>query len=74
MPGIDRTVAEHQLNINPEAMPVKQRPRKFAPDRQKAISEEVDRLTEAEFISEVKYPQLLPAPENRSASRRHLRL
>ncbi|XP_064983554.1 uncharacterized protein LOC135624013 [Musa acuminata AAA Group] len=32
MPGIDRAVAEHQLNINPEAKPVKQRPRKFAPD------------------------------------------
>ncbi|XP_009391097.2 uncharacterized protein LOC103977328 [Musa acuminata AAA Group] len=56
MLGIDRTVAEHQFNINPEARPVKQRPRRFALDRQKAISEEVDRLTEAGFISEVKYP------------------
>lgn len=57
MPRIDLEVAQHQLNIFPEAHPVKQKPRKFALDRHKAISDEVDRLMEAGFITQVNYPQ-----------------
>ncbi|XP_065004107.1 uncharacterized protein LOC135636345 [Musa acuminata AAA Group] len=60
MPGIDPGVTQHHLNIHPEARPVKQKPRKFAPDRQKAISDEFNRLREAGFITEVKYPRWLP--------------
>ncbi|XP_064992488.1 uncharacterized protein LOC135629222 [Musa acuminata AAA Group] len=59
MPGIDQGVTQHHLNIHPEAKPVKQKSRKFSPDRQKAISDEVDRLKEAGFITEVKYPRWL---------------
>ncbi|RRT73897.1 hypothetical protein B296_00025762 [Ensete ventricosum] len=47
MLGIDPKVAQHHLNIEPTARPVKQRPRKFAPDRQKAIEREVARLLNA---------------------------
>ncbi|RWW15663.1 hypothetical protein GW17_00020492 [Ensete ventricosum] len=55
MLGIDLKVAQHRLNIEPGARPVKQRPRKFASDRQKAIEDEVDRLLEAGLISKVDY-------------------
>ncbi|XP_065004140.1 uncharacterized protein LOC135636379 [Musa acuminata AAA Group] len=59
MPGINLEVAQHHLNIHPEARPVKQKLRKFILDRKKAISDEVDLLREAGFITEVKYPRWL---------------
>ncbi|KAJ8478747.1 hypothetical protein OPV22_022474 [Ensete ventricosum] len=59
MPGVDPEIAQHYLNISPDARPVKQRPRKFAPDRQKAIEDEVIRLLDAQLIEEVKYPTWL---------------
>ncbi|XP_064979723.1 uncharacterized protein LOC135622021 [Musa acuminata AAA Group] len=59
MTGVDPEVAEHHLNIPPDAHPVKQKPRRQAPDRQRAIREEVDRLLAASFIEEAKYPQWL---------------
>uniref|UniRef100_A0A804I249 Reverse transcriptase domain-containing protein n=1 Tax=Musa acuminata subsp. malaccensis TaxID=214687 RepID=A0A804I249_MUSAM len=59
MPGIDPGMTQHRLNIHPEARPVRQKSRKFAPDRQKTISDEVDCLREAGFIAEVKYPRWL---------------
>ncbi|XP_065004141.1 uncharacterized protein LOC135636380 [Musa acuminata AAA Group] len=59
MPGIDLGVTQNHLHIHPEARLVKQKLRKFAPDRQKAISNEVDCLKEAGFITEVKYPRWL---------------
>ncbi|XP_064987293.1 uncharacterized protein LOC135626033 [Musa acuminata AAA Group] len=59
MKGVDPKVAEHHLNIPPDARPVRQKPRRHAPDRQRAIQEEVDRLLAAGFIEEAKYPQWL---------------
>ncbi|XP_065011504.1 uncharacterized protein LOC135640723 [Musa acuminata AAA Group] len=59
MKGVDPKVAEHHLNIPPDARPVKQKPRRHAPDRQRAIQEEVGRLLAAGFIEEAKYPQWL---------------
>ncbi|KAJ8501038.1 hypothetical protein OPV22_011590 [Ensete ventricosum] len=59
IPGVDPEIAQHYLNISPDARPVKQRPRKFAPDRQKAIEDEVTRLLDAQLIEEVKYPTWL---------------
>ncbi|KAJ8477085.1 hypothetical protein OPV22_020812 [Ensete ventricosum] len=59
MPGVDPEIAQHYLNISPDARPVKQRPRKFAPDRQKAIEDEVTRLLDAQLVEEVKYPTWL---------------
>ncbi|XP_064992508.1 uncharacterized protein LOC135629242 [Musa acuminata AAA Group] len=57
MTGVDPGVAQHHLNIPPDARPVKQRPRRQAPDRQRATHEEVTRLLAAGFIEEAKYPQ-----------------
>uniref|UniRef100_A0A2N9G5B1 RNA-directed DNA polymerase n=1 Tax=Fagus sylvatica TaxID=28930 RepID=A0A2N9G5B1_FAGSY len=44
MPGIDTSVISHKLNVNPSIRPVKQKRRVFAPERNTAIMEEVDKL------------------------------
>ena len=59
MGGIDPTVITHRLNTNPSFKPVKQKRRSFAPERQKAINEEVGKLLQAEAIREVEYPEWL---------------
>ncbi|KAJ8514059.1 hypothetical protein OPV22_004493 [Ensete ventricosum] len=56
MSGVDPEITQQYLNISPDARPVKQRPRKFAPDRQKAIEDEVAHLLDAKLAEEVKYP------------------
>ncbi|XP_065023217.1 uncharacterized protein LOC135649048 [Musa acuminata AAA Group] len=59
MTGVDPEVAQHHLNISPDARPVKQKPRRQAPNRQLAIRAEVGRLLAAGFIEEVRYPRWL---------------
>ena len=57
MGGIDPTVITHRLNVSPSLKPVKQRRRNFAPERKKAINEEVDKLLQAKAIREVEYSE-----------------
>ena len=57
--GIDPTVITHRLNVSPSFKPVKQKRRSFAPERQKAINEEVGKLLQAGAIREVEYPEWL---------------
>ena len=59
MAGIDPSVITHRLNTNPSFKPVKQKRRSFAPERQKAINEEVGKLLQAGAIREVEYPEWL---------------
>ena len=59
MGGIDPAIITHRLNISPSFKPVKQKRRSFAPERQKAINEEVDKLLHAGAIREVEYPEWL---------------
>ena len=59
MGGIDPTVITHRLNTYPSFKPVKQKRRSFAPERQKAINEEVGKLLQAGAIREVEYPEWL---------------
>ena len=59
MLGIDRKIIQHHLNINPECKPIQQKRRIFALERNKAITEEVEKLLEADFIREVFYPNWL---------------
>ncbi|XP_043696656.1 uncharacterized protein K02A2.6-like [Telopea speciosissima] len=59
MPGIDRKIAEHKLSIYPNAKPVFQKKRTFAPKRQEKIIEEVTKLLDAGFIEEAIYPEWL---------------
>jgi hypothetical protein len=55
MPGIDPSTICHKLNVNPSIWPVKQKRRVFSPDRNQAISDEVEKLLTTGFIKEVYY-------------------
>ena len=57
--GIDPTVITHRLNVNPSFKPIKQKRRSFAPERQKVINEEANKLLQAGAIREVEYPEWL---------------
>ena len=59
MPGIDPSVITHRLNMYPFSKPVRQKKRVFSPERDKAIKEEVWKLTTTQFIKEVYYPDWL---------------
>ena len=59
MPGIDPSVITHRLNVHPSSKPVRQKKRVFAPERDNAIKKEVQKLTTAQFIREVYYPDWL---------------
>ena len=59
MPGIDPSVITHRLNMYPSSKPIHQKKRVFVPERDNAIKEEVQKLTTAEFIWEVYYPDWL---------------
>jgi hypothetical protein len=62
MPGVPREKVEHKLKVRPDAIPVKQRLRRFAQDRKDAIRKEISRLLAAGFIREVFYPDWLANP------------
>ena len=59
MPSIDPSVITHRLNVYPSSKPVQQKKRVFAPERDNAIKEKVQKLTVAKFIREVYYPDWL---------------
>ena len=59
MTEIHPSVASHRPKILPSSRPVRQRVRRFHPDRQKIIWDEVDKLLEVGFIREVEYPDWL---------------
>ena len=59
MKGIHPSIVSHKLNVLPTGRPVRQRVRRFHPDRQKIIREEIERLLEAGFNREVEYPDWL---------------
>ena len=46
MPGIAPEHAMHSLNLDPAFPPVHQKQRKFAPEHDKAINDEVDKMLE----------------------------
>ena len=55
IPGIDPSVITHHLNICPSSKSVQQKKRVFAPKRNNAIKDEVQKLIVAKFIREVYY-------------------
>nr|CAN72485.1 hypothetical protein VITISV_002718 [Vitis vinifera] len=59
MKGIHPSIASHRLNVFSTARPVRQKIRRFQPERQKIIRNEIDKLLKAEFIREVSYPDWL---------------
>ena len=62
MPGVPWEKIEHSLNVLPTAKPVKQKLRRFAPDKKEAIRVEIKRLLAAGFIKEVYHPDWLANP------------
>ena len=56
MPGISPEEIVHVLNMDPNMKPVKQKRRKFTPERVEAIAVEVEKLMRAQFIRDVYYP------------------
>ena len=57
MLGIDKEVIVHRLSVDPMQKPIQQKQRVFAPECNKAIMEEVDKLLAVKFIREVYYPE-----------------
>ena len=59
MLGIPASIIQYRLNVDPEKKPVQQRRKVFAPKRNKAVMDEVNKLLAANFIREVHYPERL---------------
>ena len=59
MTGISKDIITHKLGIDASFRPIHQKRRKFAPERNVIIQEEVDRLLKAKMIREVQYPRWL---------------
>jgi hypothetical protein len=55
-------VIEHKLDINPAFKPIKQKERRYTPERRETIRVEVNKLLEARFIRLVDYPSWLANP------------
>ena len=56
MPSIDAEVICHKLHIDKGFKPVKQKPRRAAPKKAKAVEEEVQKLLKAGVIREAEFP------------------
>ena len=59
MPGIDPATITHKLNVIEGSKLEKQKKRNMAPEKEKAIEEEVEKLLEAGFIEPYQYPEWL---------------
>ncbi|GFS42559.1 hypothetical protein Acr_00g0080540 [Actinidia rufa] len=59
MPGTDPDFIKHELNVTPNARPVKQRGRRSAAEHVDAVIEEMEKLKEAKAIIEILYPSWL---------------
>ncbi|GJY61049.1 hypothetical protein Tco_0461706 [Tanacetum coccineum] len=62
MTCVPRSIAEHCLNIREGCPPVRQKKRGQAPERNKAIQEEVGKLVDAGIMREVHYHSWLSNP------------
>jgi hypothetical protein len=59
MPRITREVIEHKLGIDPVFKLIKQKERRYTPERRETIRLEVNKLLEVRFIRPVDYPSWL---------------
>ena len=62
MSGVPRELVEHRIDINEGSKPVKQRLRRFSPDKKVAIKKEIAKLMVAGFITEILHPDWLANP------------
>jgi hypothetical protein len=59
MSEVPRELVEHKLKVYPQARPIRQKLRRFTPDKREAIRAELARLVSAGFIREVLHPEWL---------------
>ncbi|GKB44474.1 reverse transcriptase domain-containing protein, partial [Tanacetum coccineum] len=62
MTGVPQHIAEHRLNIQEGCLPIRQKKRGQAPEKNKAIQEEVENLVDAGIMIEVHYHRWLSNP------------
>jgi hypothetical protein len=62
MPGIPREVIEHKLRIDLVCKPIKQKERRYTPERCEIIRQGINKLLEVRFIRLVDYPSWLANP------------
>ncbi|GKB45146.1 reverse transcriptase domain-containing protein, partial [Tanacetum coccineum] len=62
MTGVPRHIAEHRLNVREGCLPVRQKKRSQALERNKAIQEEVEKLVDVGIMKEVHYHSWLSNP------------
>ncbi|GJW70040.1 reverse transcriptase domain-containing protein [Tanacetum coccineum] len=62
MTGVPRNIAEHRLNIRKGYSPIRQKKRGQAPETNKVIQEEVEKLVDAGIMKEVHYHSWLSNP------------
>jgi hypothetical protein len=62
MSGVPRELAKNRINVNEGSKPIKQRLRRFSPDKKEAIKKEIIKLMAARFIREILYPDWLANP------------
>ena len=67
MPGLDPQIAMHRLNINPNAMSIKQQQRRFRLEIMKEIESEVIMFIDSGFVGEEQHPywvaNIVPVPK-----------
>jgi hypothetical protein len=59
MPCVPRELVEHKIDVNEGSKPVKQRLRRFSPNKKATIKKEIAKLMAAGFIREILYPDWL---------------
>ncbi|GKG11005.1 hypothetical protein Tco_0342405, partial [Tanacetum coccineum] len=62
MIGVSRHLTEHRLNVREGFLPIRKKKRSQAPERNKAIQEEVAKLVDAGIMKEVHYHSWLSNP------------
>src|ERR1044072_9075743 len=55
IPGLSRDLVEHKLPIRQDKRPIKQSPRRFAPEVVLKVKEEIERLLRSKFIRTARY-------------------
>jgi hypothetical protein len=55
-------LAEHRIDVNEGSKPIKQRLRRFSPNKKEAIKKEITKLMTTGFIREILHPDLLANP------------
>ena len=56
MLGVPRELAEHKLKVYPQARPIRQKLRRFTPDKREAIRAELARLVAADLLEKYYTP------------------